>query len=334
MQVAKQDEALAPILDSNQVNGLSEDVLVLEDHGGVVLGTGRLFKASVRQARARDIQHGTLFMRCVEIPLVGCDGEVSGLWYRDIPVADSLNNGTRSDVQPLNAVNDATRAFVHDINNLLAVIDGGLHLLGRRSAPEDREAIVERIQEAVVRGAALSRRFLDGTGLPAGVSGDATSYRDIATTAQALSHSLGGRVVMNAVIDFNLWKFTAEPEGLYFALLNLCRNSGAAMPEGGVVVLSAKNIEPIAGARQGLVENTVADNGTGMPADVLSRAFDPYFTTKAAGEGTGLGLSQVRQFVERQGGAIEIESEEGSGTIVRIMFLRAGSRQKRLTTSA
>src|SRR5262249_1681382 len=120
----------------------------------------------------------------------------------------------------------------------------------------------------------------------------------------------------------DLWTFDADPEGLYFALLNLCRNADDAMPDGGTITVTARNVEPSASADREFVEIVVADEGEGMPEEVLSQAFLPYFTTKAAGRGSGMGLSQVRRFAEGRGGAIGIESEQGAGTLVRLFLPR------------
>ena len=120
----------------------------------------------------------------------------------------------------------------------------------------------------------------------------------------------------------DLWDFDADPEELYFALLNLCRNSADAMPGGGAITVAARNVEPSAGAAQGFVEIVVADDGEGMPEKVRAQAFTPYFTTKAAGSGTGLRLLQVQRFAEGRGGAVCIESELGGGTLVRLFLPR------------
>jgi signal transduction histidine kinase len=118
-----------------------------------------------------------------------------------------------------------------------------------------------------------------------------------------------------------LWDFNADPQELYFALLNLCRNSADAMPD-GVITVAARNVEPSFGAARGFVEIIVADDGEGMPEEVLSQAFTPYYSTKAAGSGTGLGLPQVRRFAEGRGSAVSIESKRGAGTLVRLFLPR------------
>jgi signal transduction histidine kinase len=85
----------------------------------------------------------------------------------------------------------------------------------------------------------------------------------------------------------DLWAFNAHPDDLYFPLLHLCRNSADAMPDGGSIIVAARNVEPPADAAREFVEIVVRDDGEGMTEEVLSQAFIPYFTTKAAGSGTG-----------------------------------------------
>ena len=94
------------------------------------------------------------------------------------------------------------------------------------------------------------------------------------------------------------------------------------MPNGGAITVVAQNVERSAGAARGFVEIVVADDGEGMPEEVLSQAFTPYFTTKAKRGGAGLGLPQVQRFTEGRGGAVFIESERGAGTLVRLFLPR------------
>jgi signal transduction histidine kinase len=129
-------------------------------------------------------------------------------------------------------------------------------------------------------------------------------------------------ITVRSEIAPDLWNFNADPEELYFALLNLCRNSADAMPHGGVITVVARNVEPSSGAARGFVEIIVADNGEGMPEEVLSQAFNPYFSTKTAGCGSGLGLPQVQRFAVGRDGAVSIESNLGAGTLVRLFLPR------------
>jgi signal transduction histidine kinase len=112
---------------------------------------------------------------------------------------------------------------------------------------------------------------------------------------------------------------TLSQQDLYFVLLNLCRNASAALR--GEVVILAKNSVPVREASTKVVEIIVADNGSGIVDEVLRRAFDSNFTTKPIGQGSGLGLGQVQRFVQESGGAVEIKSEVGVGTTVRMMMM-------------
>jgi signal transduction histidine kinase len=295
-----------------------EDIVVLAERNGVAVGSGRV---SVRSAHGGKDDDPSSAMRSVEIPVVGRDGKISGVMCRSYPFGGCTALITGAEAQRIDSVDEITNVVVHDINNLLAVIDGGLRLLGRHGDAEARDAILGRLHHAIARGTMLSRRLLDAR-LSLRAAGGVSNGSLLAAAAETLAQALGEDTVLDVEIDTDLWEFSADPEELYFALLNLCRNADAATPEGGVIAMSAINVDPFEGAPEGVVSVTVADNGTGMPEQVLSHVFEAYFTTKAAGQGTGLGLAQVREFVERNGGVIRVESEVGLGTIVRMIFPR------------
>ncbi|MET4024029.1 ATP-binding protein [Bradyrhizobium sp. S3.2.12] len=298
-----------------------EDVVVLVGSAGVALEVQRAFSARV--SRVRDGGSGFIGSRYLEIPLVGSDGAVSGILCHsssrsatDAPVAfggrEREGGRTIADVAQ----------FVHDIHNLFAVIGSGLRLLECQSDAESRKAIVDNMQEAITRGALLSRQLLD-TARPGSklIDGLVEGSR-LAAMAGSLDRALRPDITVNTEIASDLWAFNADPEELYFALLNLCRNSADAMPDGGAITVAARNVESPADAAREFVEIIVADDGEGMTEEVLSQAFTAYFTTKAAGSGTGLGLPQVQRFAEGRGGAVFIESEGGAGTLVRLFLPR------------
>ena len=107
----------------------------------------------------------------------------------------------------------------------------------------------------------------------------------LAALARTFDQALRPDITVRTETARDLWDFNADPEELYFALLNLCCNSANAMPDGGTITV-AGNVEPSAGPARGFVEIAVADDGEGMPEEVLSQALTPYFTTKAAGGGS------------------------------------------------
>jgi signal transduction histidine kinase len=248
----------------------------------------------------------------IEIPLLGEDGRVTGVLCRNtrLGIADNA---------PPRVERDAAHAYVHDLGNLLAVIDGGLRLLEVKTNAEDRALIVERLHKAVERGAALSRKLLGGSRDAVEQSGHAPSgHENIVDVRDLLHRTLRPDAVVNTDIDPNLRHFCADPKQLHLALLNLCKNSSDAMPVGGTISILARNLCAQSGCNW--VEIAVTDDGVGMPPDVSSRIFEPYFTTKGPGKGTGLGLAEVKRFVERNGGAVAAESAENEGTTVRLFF--------------
>ena len=105
-----------------------------------------------------------------------------------------------------------------------------------------------------------------------------------------------------------------DPTALTHAVMNLFLNAAEAMPEGGVLAIRTRNLEPDA------IEILVEDSGTGMAQDVLAKAMDPFFTTKSHGKGNGLGLAMVYRTVKAHGGDLELDSEPGRGTRVRLVF--------------
>ena len=258
----------------------------------------------------------------MEIPLVGRDGEISGVLCRTARRSDARGVFSSRGLEGARAIGDVAQFVVHDINNLLAVIGSGLELLDCESDTAYRKAIISRMQRAITRGSLLSRQLLDAARPCPETIGGFVAGRRLSALAGTLDQALSPDITVRTDIAPDLWDFDADPEELYFALLNLCRNSADAIPRGGVITVAARNVEPSAGAARGFVEIAVSDDGRGMPEEVLSQAFTPYFTTKAAGSGTGLGLLQVQRFAEGRGGAVCIESERGSGTLVRLLLPR------------
>jgi signal transduction histidine kinase len=136
-----------------------EDVVVLADSAGVALGVQRAFGARVRSVR--DDGSGLIASRCVEIPLVGRGGEISGVLCRTAPRSDTRGVFSSRGPEGAGAIGDVAQFVVHDINNLLAVIGSGLRLLECQSDAAYRKAVVSKMQHAITQAALLSRQFLD-----------------------------------------------------------------------------------------------------------------------------------------------------------------------------
>jgi signal transduction histidine kinase len=262
-------------------------------------------------ALARQFELSAPGFAWVEIPLLGPDGRITGVLCG--------STGTDFPEGGLAHINrDAAQAYAHDIGNLLAVIDGGLRLLDVKTDAGDRAVIVERLRRAVERGAALSRKVLGGARADQGSCHPPSGREDIVALGDVLDLTLPADVVVDTNIDPGLRQFRADPAQLHLALLNLCKNASDAMPLGGTLSITARNL--CASLGSSWVEIAIADDGFGMQPDVLSRMFEPYFTTKEPGKGTGLGLAEVKRFVQRGGGMIAAASAENLGTTIRMFF--------------
>jgi CheY-like chemotaxis protein len=146
---------------------------------------------------------------------------------------------------------------------------------------------------------------------------------------ELLTRTLGEHIAVETVLGAGVWQMKADPGQLESAVLNLCVNARDAMPDGGRLTIETSNtcIDDVIAKEYALPAGqyaliAVADSGTGMSAEVMARAFDPFYTTKEVGKGTGLGLSQVYGFVRQSGGHVKIHSEIGVGTTIRIYLPR------------
>ena len=238
--------------------------------------------------------------------------------------------------QKMEAVGQLTGGVAHDFNNLLTVILGNLES-AERQIETQAAADLPRLQRAIgsaIRGArraaTLTQHLLAFSRrqplMPKPI--DPNTFID--SEIEFLQRTLGERIKVEPVLGKVLWHIEADESQLAAAILNLAVNARDAMPRGGTLTLAARNADIDADhcasnpdARPGqYVEIAMTDTGTGMPKDVVARVFEPFFSTKSAGEGTGLGLSQVYGFVNQSGGHVAIESEVGRGTTVKLYFPR------------
>jgi PAS domain S-box-containing protein len=234
--------------------------------------------------------------------------------------------------QRLEAVGQLTGGIAHDFNNLLTVVIGNLDLLQERLAAIPQAADhANRALKAATRGAALTRQLLAFARRQPLDAKIIDLNERVAATMDLLQRSLGEEIDIKTALAPDLWTAVADPVQLESALVNLAINARDAMPEGGRLIIEtankgidesyvAKNFDAAPGD---YVMLAVSDTGTGMPPEVQARVFEPFFTTKPAGKGTGLGLSMVYGFVRQSRGHVQIYSELGHGTSVRIYLPRA-----------
>jgi PAS domain S-box-containing protein len=233
--------------------------------------------------------------------------------------------------QRLDAMGQLTGGVAHDFNNILGAIMSNAEFLTELSASgTDTHDIATDIVNCALNGAALTTRLLAFARCqplqPAVI--DLNTYLPVQISL--LQRALGENVAIESVMTPGLWLVHADPSQIVDVLLNLGINARDAMPGGGKLVIRAINVTPDAaycGRNPGLapgeyVALSVADTGTGMAADVLARAREPFFTTKPLGKGNGLGLSMVYGFAKQSGGHLHIDSTPGEGTTVSIYLPR------------
>jgi len=232
-------------------------------------------------------------------------------------------------VRKMDAIGQLSGGIAHDFNNLLSAVLSGLELLERRARlAEEHRTILEMIRHAAQQGSEVVSRLLAFARKqnlePAQVDLHALS----SAVNQLLAHTLGGLVMLEWDLPAGLWWPYADEAQLELTLMNLAINARDAMPEGGTIRISGRNATVGSDDETGLAAGdyvvvSVADTGSGIPADLLDRVAEPFFTTKAVGKGTGLGLSMVYGFAQQSGGTLHIESELGRGTCVTIWLPRA-----------
>jgi PAS domain S-box-containing protein len=222
----------------------------------------------------------------------------------------------------LDSLGHLAGGVAHDFNNLLAVITGYCGMIAE-SLPEDDPGLddVEGIRKAADRGAALTRQLLIFSRLEPSRLETVNLNAVVTETRELLTRTLGEDIQFVTDLADDLRVVTVDRSKMEQVLLNLIMNARAAMPAGGQLTIRTWNTED--GDRVSL---SVTDVGHGMEPEVARRAFEPFFTTRPKGQGTGLGLATAYGAVVDAGGSIELETEPGHGTTVRVC-LPASVRQ-------
>jgi CheY-like chemotaxis protein len=216
----------------------------------------------------------------------------------------------------------------HDFNNFLVAILGNLELLQPRLADNpELQTMAERARRAAERASRLTRRLLAFARRQPLQAEDISVPEMLAEMLDLVEYAAGTNIeVKLAPAAEPLW-VNVDRGQLENAILNLSLNSAAAMPDGGTLTLAAEWVEApprLPGVERAVVLS-VSDTGTGIPPMLLDKVMEPFFTTKAPGEGSGLGLSSVYGFVRQSGGDMQIHSTVGQGTRVEL-WLPAASQ--------
>ena len=304
-----------------------------EQHDGYLeryLSTGEKHIIGIgREVEARK-KDGTIFPIELAVGEVKLDGtHIFTGFIRDLTARARMEADLRQ-AQKMEAIGQLTGGLAHDFNNLLTVISGNLEMLEARIDEAGQRELIKEAQGATELGAQLSNRLL-AFGRRQPLNPKPTDLNAlIGGMSDLLRRTLGEQIQIETRLTADLPATVVDPGQVENALLNLTINARDAMPGGGRLIietasvdLDADYVEAHAEASPGhYVTLAVTDTGVGMPPDVRRRAFDPFFTTKGPAAGTGLGLSMVYGFAKQSGGHVQLYSEVGLGTTVR-MYLPA-----------
>ena len=235
--------------------------------------------------------------------------------------------------QKMEAIGRLTGGVAHDFNNLMTVVSGNLELIEHLAkAPADGILASERLlrlvaaaQRGLRRGEQLTRQLLALSRqqpLEARVVDVNAAILDFAPLIQ---RAIGETMELRLRLGAGQWRCKLDPAQFETAMLNLAINARDAADDSGSLTIASGLASPAppdapAAEPAAHVVVSVTDTGSGMPSEVLARAFEPFYTTKPVGKGSGLGLAQVWTFVTQSGGRIAINSEPGLGTVFRLYF--------------
>jgi PAS domain S-box-containing protein len=310
----------------------------------MALWTRALGGETVEVPRARETDPDGSYFDITFRPLVNREGETVGAYQYSRNVTERVRAQHRlrearaalQRAQKMEAMGHLTGGVAHDFNNLLQVVGGNLQLLRHDVAGNAQaERRIENALSGVSRGAKLASQLL-AFGRRQPLEPKVVNLgRCIRGMDDMLRRTLGADIELETMIGGGLWNTLVDPGQIESALLNLALNArdamrGAGQGRGKITIEAGNAFLDDAYARQHddvtagqYVMVAVTDTGHGMSPETLERAFEPFFSTKAEGQGTGLGLSMVYGLVKQSDGHIKIYSEVGHGTTVKLYLPRA-----------
>jgi PAS domain S-box-containing protein len=241
--------------------------------------------------------------------------------------------------QRMETIGALAGGIAHDLNNALSPIVMGVDVLRAEKIAERRELMLDLMTKSAARCTELVRQILS---FARGIRDvpEALDLRHLITEIVGLIESTFPQTIqVRSCVAPGLHRISGNATQLHQVLLNLCVNARDAMPKGGILEITAANIDlvnfmspwrpaPVSGS---FVVVTVSDSGHGMSPEILSKAFNPFFTTKIASQGTGLGLSTVQSIVTSHNGFMEVVSEIGVGSRFTVYLPATAHMQARIS---
>jgi PAS domain S-box-containing protein len=296
------------------------------------------------QNRCRRKDGGVLWISWTAVPGDGFVNAVGRDFTAEKLHAEALRQTEEQlrQAQKMEAIGQLTGGVAHDFNNILQVISANLQLLGRIAAGNEKiEQRVDKAMGAVKRGAQLASQLLAFGRRQALEPKVVNVGRFVVAMEDMLRRALSEAIEIETVVTGGLWNTLVDPTQIENAVLNLAINARDAMHGSGKLTIEAGNaslddtyVRRHADVRPGqYVMLAVSDTGSGMTPEVMAQAFEPFFSTKGEGQGTGLGLSMVYGFVKQSGGHVKIYSELGHGTVVKMYLPRSTQSEDVLTVA-
>jgi PAS domain S-box-containing protein len=267
-------------------------------------------------------------LETIKTPMFSSDGNLIGV----LGVARDITERRRSEqallnAQKMEAVGQLTGGIAHDFNNILAIIIGNLSMLKRQLLADDKASKrIGAIQKSAQRAADLTRQLLSFSRNKAEKQVVTDINSVLIEMDSLIVHSVTPAIEVKHKFAKDLWLSEIDPGDFQDVVINLIINARDAMSGSGQLILQTANctldekmclLHPELRAGD-YVQLAVIDDGEGISSDQQARIFEPFYTTKEQGKGTGLGLAMVFGFIKRAGGCVMVESEVGVGTIIRL----------------
>ncbi|KTF69135.1 histidine kinase famiy protein [Sphingomonas sp. HT-1] len=278
---------------------------------------------------------GSFFWNAVFVaPVLDTDGELLYFFASQLDVTRRrASEQAFRQAQKMEAIGQLTAGLAHDFNNLLQVVSGNIDIVANQVEDERHQRLLTNAARAADRGSKLTRQLLAFARKTRLEPRRVELNQLIHEFGDLLDNTVGAQIRLVTALERRLPEVQIDPTHLEMAILNVLLNARDAMPRGGTVTISTRlwklnGDAPMHQLPEGdYVVLTIRDEGSGMADDVRRRATEPFFTTKGAERGTGLGLAMVHGFVQQSLGRLEIDSAPGEGTEVRMLFPTAASAE-------
>ena len=319
--------------DRNEIIGKCPPESLIEEDAGRIngrraLSSGKSYEMYEHRLTTRN--RGVRLVRTKRAPMLDEEGqEKYVLTYSEDVTEQRQTEEQLRHAQKMNALGELTGGLAHDFNNLLAIVIGNLDLLSELTlGDQQKEELIRDAMGAALSGSELTRRLL-AFARQQPLEPERVDLNElIGGISKLLTRTLGDDVQISLDLDKAISPIIADRVQLETAITNLANNARDAMTNGGRLIIATRGAEldrdyasqHVEVEPGTYVEMEVSDTGDGMTPEVLTRIFDPFYTTKEVGKGTGLGLSMVFGFLKQSGGHINVYSEPGRGTTFRLYF--------------